>query len=289
METKGESTTLLLLVALIISTFLLKNIFGYFALYFITFLRNGTLKDIRNALYNKIISFPVSYFSEKRKGDTLARISADVLEIRMSFLAVLELIVREPLLIIFSIIAMCAISLKLTIFVFIFIPIAGLLIARIGKALKKDSSHVQKEQGYFLSLLDETLNGLKIIKIFNAEKHFKSRFLKSTQDHYKYYNQLLHRQNLAGPASEFFGVLVITAVLWYGGRMVLVEDALEPETFLVYLGLSYNILSPAKAISKASYNIMKGNAAAERILEILEAKNNLKNPTHPKEKTKGKN
>ena len=152
--------------------FLLKNLFGYLAMFFITFLRNGVLKDLRNDLYKKTVDLPVSYYSEKRKGDTISRITADVLEIQHSFLSLLELIVREPLTIIFAIIAMLLISVKLTVFVFIFIPISGAIISYIGKSLKSKSERVQREQGFFLSILDETLGGLKIIKGFNAENIF---------------------------------------------------------------------------------------------------------------------
>ncbi|MCW5519728.1 ABC transporter ATP-binding protein [Aureitalea sp. L0-47] len=266
----GEMNTLLVMIALVISTFLLKNFFGYLAMFFITFLRNGVLKDLRNDLYEKTVDLPVSYYSEKRKGDTMARISSDVLEIQHSFLSILELIVREPLMIIFTIVFMMLISVKLTIFVFIFIPVSGIIISRIGKSLKRHSDKVQKEQGFFLSILEETLGGLKIIKGFNAEKHFNNKFQESTGRFFKFSNTLLNRQNLASPASEFLGILVIAILLWFGGRMVLVDGTLKPAQFIAYMGLAYNILTPAKAISKASYNVKKGNAAAERVLEILE-------------------
>ena len=266
----GELNTLLFMICLVIGTFLLKNLFGYLAMYFITFLRNGVLKDLRNVLYEKIVDLPISYYSEKRKGDTMARISTDVLEIQHSFLSILELIIREPLMILFTIIAMLVISTKLTIFVFIFIPVSGFIISRIGKSLKKHSDKVQKEQGYFLSILEETLGGLKIIKGFNAESIFNKKFQKSTSRFFKFSNSLLNRQNLASPLSEFLGIVVIAILLWYGGSMVLVEKTLAPESFIVYMGLAYNILTPAKAISKASYSVKKGNAAAERVLTILE-------------------
>ena len=267
---------LLIVIALVISLFLLKNIFNYLAMYFITFLRNGVLKDIRNELYDKIISLPLSYFSEKRKGDIMARIGTDVLEIQHSFLSILELIFREPLTIIFTIIFMLTISVKLTIFVFIFIPVSGLLISLIGKSLKRKSDKVQREQGYFLSLLEETLGGLRIIKGFNAEDKFQDKFKNSTSRFNKFSNSLLNRTNLAKPTSEFLGIIVIAILLYYGGTMVLTEGSLDGSSFIAYMGLAYNILTPAKAISKASYDIKKGNAAAERVLEIIEAENPLK-------------
>jgi len=275
-KAEGIDDVLIFMVILVITTFLLKNLFSYLAMYFITFLRNGVLKDLRNELYEKTVQLPISYYSEKRKGDTIARITSDVLEIQHSFLSILELIVREPLMIIFTITAMFLISTQLTIFVFIFIPISGFLISLIGKSLKRKSDKVQKEQGYFLSILEETLGGLKVIKGFNAEKIFGSKFQTSTRRFYNFSNSLLNRQNLAGPTSEFLGITVIAILLWYGGQMVLnpktPETALDAGLFIVYMGLAYNILTPAKAISKASYSVKKGNAAAERVLEILETK-----------------
>tara|TARA_B100000795_G_scaffold112523_1_gene83395 strand:+ start:21422 stop:23248 length:1827 start_codon:yes stop_codon:yes gene_type:complete len=269
-EAHGEMSALTIMIVFVIATFLLKNFFGYLAMYFITFLRNGVLKDLRNELYRKTVDLPVSHYSEKRKGDTIARITNDVLEVQHSFLSILELIVREPLMILFTITAMLAISPKLTLFVFIFIPVSGFLISKIGKTLKSHSDKVQKEQGYFLSLLEETLGGLKIIKGFNAERIFSKRFEDSTMRFFKSSNTLLNRQNLASPTSEFLGIAVISILLWYGGSMVLVDKTLPAEAFIVYMGLAYNILTPAKAISKASYSVKRGNAAAERVLEILE-------------------
>lgn len=270
------SKSLILVIALVIILFFLKNIFNYLAMYFITFLRNGVLKDLRNALYKKITDLPISYYSEKRKGDTIARISTDVLEIQHSFLSILELIVREPLTIIFTIIMMLLISAELTVFVFIFIPISGFIISRIGKSLKKQSDSVQKEQGNFLSIVEETLSGLKVIKGFNSEHIFYNKFKESTQRFYNFSNSLLNRQNLASPTSEFLGISVIAILLWYGGKMVLIDNTLDGSSFIAYMGLAYNILTPAKAISKASYSVKKGNAAAERVLEILNTESPIK-------------
>ncbi len=268
-----EMSGLVLVIGLVLILFLLKNLFNYLAMYFITFLRNGVLKDVRNSMYQKIVDLPLSYYSEKRKGDVMARISSDVLEIQYSFLSILELIVREPLTILFTISVMFIISVKLTLFVFIFIPIAGMIISRIGKSLKKSSDKVQKEQGEFLSIIEETLGGLRIIKAFNAESKFYGTFKNSTERFFKYSNKLLNRQNLASPTGEFLGILVIGVLLWFGGKMVLIDKTLGASEFIAYMGLAYNILTPAKQISKALYGVKKGNAAAERILEILEKKN----------------
>ena len=274
-EADGPQRALLYMIILIISLFLLKNLFNYLALFFITFLRNGVLRDLRDEIYNKVITLPISYYSEKKKGDIIARISGDVNEVKNSMLSVLELIVKEPLTIVFAIVAMFMISVKLTIFVFIFIPVAGFIISRIGKSLKRKSDKVQREQGVFLSTLEETLGGLKVIKGFNAEKRFYSKFQESTNRFYNFSNTLMNRQNLASPTSEFLGIATIAALLWYGGNMVMVEKTLSGGAFIGYMALAYQILTPAKAISKASYQVKAGNAAAERVLEIIETTSEL--------------
>ena len=276
---KGEVYTLTILVVLIISLFLLKNLFNYMGLFYIAYLRNGVLKDLRDKLYKKIVELPISFYSEKRKGDIIARMTSDVQEVQNSFLAVLELIVKEPLTIIFTIVMMVVISPQLTLFVFIFIPISGYIISLIGKQLKKKSDKVQQENGHILSNLEETLSGLKIIKAFNAEGRFTKFFQQSTQRHFHFSNDLMHRKNLASPVSEFLGIIVIAILLLYGGRMVILDGSLDGASFIAYMGLAYNILTPAKAISKASYGVKKGNAAAERVLSVLETKN----PIHNKE------
>lgn len=284
-ETDGPQRALLYMIILIISLFLLKNLFNYLALFFITFLRNGVLRDLRDEIYNKVITLPISYYSEKKKGDIIARISGDVNEVKNSMLSVLELIVKEPLTIAFAIIAMFMISVKLTIFVFIFIPVSGFIISRIGKSLKRKSDKVQREQGLFLSTLEETLGGLKVIKGFNAEKRFNTKFQDSTNRFYHFSNTLMNRQNLASPTSEFLGIATIAALLWYGGNMVMVEQTISGGSFIAYMALAYQILTPAKAISKASYQVKAGNAAAERVLEILDTKSSLEDLPNATTKT----
>lgn len=284
-KSEGSDDVLIYMVGFVIGSFLLKNIFNYLAMFFITFLRNGVLKDLRNNLYNKITNLPLAFYSEKRKGDTMSRISTDVLEIQHSFLSILELIVREPLTIVFTIASMFIISVKLSLFVLIFIPVSGFVISLIGKSLKRNSNKVQKEQGYFLSIVDETLSGLKVIKGFNGERIFRAKFEDSTKRFYNYSNKLLNKQNLAGPTSEFLGISVIAALLWYGGQMVLNEKTLDPSLFLVYMGLAYQILTPAKAISKASYSVKRGNAAAERVMEILHTESALEDLPNATKKT----
>ena len=276
---------LLLVVSLIISLFLLKNIFGYLANYFMVFLRNGVVRDLRNAVYKKTIELPLSFFTEQKKGDIMARVTNDVSTLQYSMLPVLELIAREPLMIIFTIIMMLIISVKLTLFVFIFIPLSGLIISTIGKSLKRKSDRVQKEQGSILSTLEETLTGLRIIKGFNAEDRFNTKFQESSERFFNFSNKLLNRQNLASPTSEFLGILVISILLWYGGKLVLVDQTLDGSSFIAYMGLAYNIMVPAKAISRGLYNIKQGNAAAERIQEIIDTKNPLKDKIDSTEKT----
>ena len=282
---EDEISALVFICGIVILLFFLKNLFGYLAAFFITFLRNGVLRDMRDAIYDKILELPVSYFSEKRKGDTISRITADVNEVQYSFLSILELIVREPLTIIFTIIAMLLMSVKLTLFVFIFLPISGFIISLIGKKLKKQSDLAQRENGYFLSLVEETLSSLKIVKGFTAEEKFRARFRESTNRLKRILDSLINRQNLASPTSEFLGIFVIVIILWFGGNMVLVDGTLAPATFIAFLGLAYNILTPAKQISKASYNVKKGDAAAERIFQVLEAETNIKDDPAAIEKT----
>lgn len=276
---------LIMVISLVLVLFLLKNIFNYLAMYVITFLRNGVLQDVRNAMYQKITELPIAYFSEKRKGDVIARVTTDVLEIQHSFLSILELIIREPLTMLFTLLIMFSISPKLTLFVFVFIPISGLIISKIGKSLKKKSDRVQKEQGEFLSIVEETLGGLRVIKAFNAENRFIKNFKNSTNRFFKFSNALLNRQNLASPTGEFLGILVIGVLLWYGGQLVIVEQSLDAASFIGYIALAYNFLTPAKAISKASYGVQKGNAAAERVLEVLETKNPIAEIENPVEKS----
>ncbi len=269
----GIGYTLSIMVFVIISIFLLKNLCDYLAMFFITFLRNGILRDMRNAMYKKTLDLPLAFFSEKRKGDTISRIAGDVNEVQTSLLSILELIVKEPLTIIFTIIMMFTISIKLTFFVFVFIPLSGYVISIIGKRLKKQSTRAQQEQGTFLSTIEETLGGLKVVKGYNSENYFNTVFQESTSRFFNLSNSISNRQNLASPVSEFMGIMVIAILLWYGGHMVLIEKTLNGASFIAYMGLAYNILTPAKSISKASYSIKRGNAAAERVLEILEQEN----------------
>lgn len=272
--TKLEPTdALLLTISLVIITFLLKNLFNFLGLQHLMKLKTGVLRDLRDTMYSKIVELPVSYYSEKRKGDVMARMLGDVNEVQNSFFAILELIVKEPLTIVFSLIAMFSISWKLTLFVFIFIPISGLLISKIGKSLKGQSIRAQQENGFLISIVEETLSGLKVVKAFNSEGYFRNIFTGSTDRLYTLTNKIGKKNNLASPLSEFLGIVVISVLLFYGGNLVLVDQSLKGSLFIAYIGLAYNILTPAKAISKAAYQVKNGIAAAERVFEVLETPN----------------
>jgi subfamily B ATP-binding cassette protein MsbA len=277
----GPEFALLLVIGIVSITFLLKNLFNYLASNHLMHLKNGVLKDLRNSMYNKIINLPVSYYSEKRKGDIMARMLGEVNDVQNSFFSILELIVKEPMTIIFTLIGMIAISFKLTLFVFIFIPLSGLLISKIGKSLRSKSEKVQYENGYLISIVEESLSGLKVVKSYNAESNFKEKFDDSVTRVLKLSNSIGKKNNLATPLSEFLGIITICVLLWFGGKMVLVDTLpngkalLDGAKFLAYMGLAYNILTPAKAISKASYSVKNGLAAAQRVFEVLEVKNEI--------------
>ena len=264
-----ESKALFFVIIVIIISFLLKNLFNYLAIFFITFLRNGVVRDIQNNLYSKFLSFSSSFQTSNRKGDAISRITSDVSEIQRSFLAVLEMLIREPLTIIFALIAMMSISIKLTIYVLVFIPLTGWIISIIGKTLKSKSEKVQNELGRLISNVDETLSGLSIIQIFTAEDIFKKMFSKISNRLYVFSNKLAQRQSLASPISEFLGIFVIGIILFIGGRLVLIDGVLSGSAFIAYMGLAYGVLTPAKGFAKAIYSVRKGNAAASRVIEYL--------------------
>lgn len=269
----GANAALLLTISLVIVTFLLKNLFNFLGLQQLTLLKNGVLRDLRQAMYQKIVSLPISFYSEKRKGDMMARMLGDVGEVQNSFFNILELIIKEPMTIIFSLIVMFNISWKLTLFVFIFIPISGAIISKIGKSLKGQSLRAQQEGGFLISIVEETLSGLKVVKAFNAEKYFEGIFGGSTERLHDLSNKIGKKNNLASPFSEFLGIVVISVLLFYGGNLVLVDKTLSGSLFITYIGLAYTILTPAKAISRASYQVKNGIAAAERVFEVLETPN----------------
>jgi subfamily B ATP-binding cassette protein MsbA len=273
----GEINVLFFICLLSLSLFFFKNLFRYLASYVITFLRTGIVKDLRDKLYTKIVELPLAYFSEKRKGDIIARMTSDVQEVENSILTSIETIVREPLTVIISITIMLFMSLKLTLFVFILLPVSGFIISSISKKLKANSVKAQKETGNFLSFIEETLTGLRIIKGFNAESVIAEKFNNSTLSFRKLMTSVFHRQTLASPMSEFLGSATIIAILWYGGAEVINKtSALDSSKFLGYILLFYTVLNPIKLITTTFYNIQKGEASAERIMTILNTKNSIK-------------
>ena len=273
----GEISVLLFICILSLSLFFFKNLFRYLASYVITFLRTGIVKDLRDKLYHKIVELPVAYFSEKKKGDIIARMTSDVQEVENSILTSIEVIVREPLTVIISISIMLFMSVKLTLFVFILLPISGFIISSISKKLKANSAKAQKETGNFLSFIEETLTGLRIIKGFNAENVIEDKFNNSTTSFRQLMTSVFHRQTLASPMSEFLGSATIIAILWYGGVEVINKtSALDSSKFLGYILLFYTVLNPIKLITTTFYNIQKGEASAERIMTILNTENSIK-------------
>ncbi|WP_165730181.1 ABC transporter ATP-binding protein [Polaribacter sp. 20A6] len=273
----GEINVLLFICLLSLSLFFFKNLFRYLASYAIAFLRTGIVKDLRDNLYNKIVELPIAYFSEKRKGDIIARMTGDVQEVENSIISSVQTIVREPLTVVISITIMLYMSLKLTLFVFILLPVSGFIISSISKKLKSKSAKAQKETGNFLSFIEETLTGLKIIKGFNAEHVIAKKFNNSTLHFKQLMTSVYHRQTLASPMSEFLGSATIIAILWYGGTEVLSNTGnLKASQFLGYIVLFYTVLNPIKLITTTFYNIQKGEASAERIMTVLNTENTIK-------------
>tara|TARA_R110002073_G_scaffold8207_5_gene45861 strand:+ start:73425 stop:75260 length:1836 start_codon:yes stop_codon:yes gene_type:complete len=283
-EAEGVLVTLSVICFVLIGLFFFKNLFRYLATYQLAYINNGIIRDLQDAIYNKMITLPISYFSEKRKGDLISRMTLDVQAVQASFLSTLETIFRDPITIIITLIMMFSMSINLTLFVFILLPVSGFIISAIGKKLKANSMKAQKEGGRFLSFIEETLTGLRVIKGFNAEKVIEKRFNQSTGLYGKLMTKVTQRQALASPTSEFLGALTIIGILWFGGNLVLSEtnnSGLDAPTFFTYIGLFYSVLAPVKSISSAVSKIQKGDASAERILEILETENDIKDVENP--------
>jgi len=275
----NEGTIKALFIVCIISVclFFFKDLSKYLASSSLAVLRNGVIKDIRNKLYDKIVSLPISYFSEKRKGDIISRMSNDVKEVEMSFLTSLESVFRDPINVIIILATMITISLKLTFFVILLLPVSGIIISSLSKRLKANSLKAQSETGIFLSFIEETLTGLRVIKAFNAESRISKKFKDSTFKFYKLMNRVLFRQSLGAPLSEFLGAATIISILWFGGRLVLSNQSnLKPEEFLTFILLFYLVLGPVKVVTAAFYSIRKGMGSADRILEILDMESSIK-------------
>jgi subfamily B ATP-binding cassette protein MsbA len=276
MQENGKEQALIFVAIFLVITVFLKTGFYYLANYILVFIRNGVVRDIRILLYKKILKLPLGFYSEERKGDIMARITGDVTEVENSIMNSLEMMIKNPILIIVSVFAMIYMSWSLTLFVGIMFPIAGFIIGKIGKSLKKESRKGQDKMGEILSIVEEDLSGLRVIKSFNAEKTAEARFGKANQSYFGIMNQLMWRRHLAHPTSEFLGTAVIMIVLWYGGQLILNEkSALDASGFIVYLILFYSIINPAKAFSTALYSIEKGLASMDRIDKILLTKSEI--------------
>jgi subfamily B ATP-binding cassette protein MsbA len=267
----------------IIITIFIKNLFRYLAMFFIAPIRNGVVKDMRNNLFQKILVLPLSYYSDERKGDIMSRMTADVREIEWSIMNSLEMVFREPITIIISLALMVLMSWQLTLLALVLLPISGFFIGRIGKSLKRSSTLEKEKTGVLLSMMEETLGGLRIIKAFNAERVVKQKFEKENSDYTNIMVKVYRRVDLSSPLSEFMGITVFVTILYVGGQMVLGEHpTMNGAVFITYLALFSQLIAPAKAFTTAYYNIQKGLASAERVNKILNAEVTIKDAEHPK-------
>ena len=270
-DQSGKTKGLLFICLLVAVVFAVKNIFRYLALFIMAPIRNGVIKDLRNKIYKRILSLPLSYFSEKRKGDLLTRNSVDVVEVEWGVLGTLEAFFKEPLTIVLYLIALFYISPKLTLTVLLVLPLTGLLIGYIGKSLKRASLRAQDKQSDLLSILEESIGGLRIIKSFNSEKKLGGKFEDKNVEHKNMMNAVLRRKDMASPLTEILAIMVVVFVLYFGGRMVLGGDAqLSAESFITFMLIFSQIISPAKAFTASYYRIIKGMASMERIEEIID-------------------
>lgn len=269
-NTKGKVTTLGLICMLMIVFIMLKNFFLYLSYYILNPLKNKVVNQLREDLYDKMLRLPIGFFNEKRKGDLMSRMSNDVGEVEGSVVGTLEGWIRDPLTIVVTLTVLFLISVQLTLFILILIPVLGLVIGRITKSLKRHSQEVAQKNGETFSIIDETLGGLRVIKAFNIEKILRQKFLRTSDELLRAKNNIAYRRDLASPLSEVLGVLMFTIVLYYGGRLVLRGELLEASAFLGFLGIFYNIINPAKSLSTSFSNMRKGAAAINRIEEILQ-------------------
>lgn len=286
----GPTATLALLATLLVLMTGLKTGVTFLASYFIIPMRNGIVRDIRNFVFDKMVFLPISFFTQERKGDVMARMTGDVGEIENSIMASLDMMFKNPIMILVCLTMMIVISWQLTIFVLILLPLAGLVMGKVGKRLKRQSLEQQSQWGLLLSNIEESLGGLRIIKAFNAETKIRDRFHRENTLFYKLSNRIARRQSLAHPMSEFLGTLAIAIVLWFGGALILSgASSMNAASFIYYMVIFYSIINPAKDLSKAMYSIQKGLASMERVDKILNADNPIKDPETPRfiEKLKG--
>ncbi len=282
-ETWGPVATLAILACTLVVMTALKTGATYLGSYFIVPLRSGVVRDIRNTLYDKIVSLPIGFFSTERKGDVMARMSGDVAEIESSVMASLDMLFKNPVMIIACLAMMIVVSWQLTLFVLVLLPLAGLVMGRVGKRLKRKSLELQQQWGTLMSQIEETLGGLRIIKAFNAEYKMERRFHEGTQVFFDMSNSVARRQSLAHPMSEFLGTVTISIVLVFGGALILSgHSSIEAPSFIYYMIIFYSVINPAKDLSKAVYAIQKGMASLTRVDAILSADNPIKSPAVPK-------
>ncbi len=278
-DSSGASVALATLAAMLVVMTLLKTGASYLSMFFMVPLRNGVVRDIRNQMYAKILSLPIGFFTDTRKGDVMARLSGDVQEVEASVMSSLDMLFKNPILIVVYLATMLFFSWQLTIFVLILLPVAGLVMGRVGKSLKRKSLRAQQLWGTILSTAEESIGGLRVIKAFNAERHMERKFTSETQSFFSMSNAIARRNSLAHPMSEFLGTTAIAIVLWFGGALILSGDsAIDAPTFILYMVIFYSIINPAKDLSKATYTIQKGMAAMQRIDAILMADNPIKSP-----------
>ena len=279
----GQSTTLALLAAALVVMTALKTGATYLSAYFIIPLRSGVVRDIRNFMYDKILHLPIGFFTNERKGDVMARMTGDVAEIENSVTSSLDMLFKNPVMIIVCLATMIFISWQLTIFVLILLPLAGLVMGNVGKRLKRTSLETQNQWGTLMTFIEETLGGLRIFKAFNAEKSMMNRFADGSQKYFDLFNRVARRQALAHPMSEFLGTVTIAIVLWFGGSLILADNSpgITAPSFIYYMVIFYSIINPAKDLSRAVYAIQKGLASMERVDRILEAENPIKSPDSP--------
>ena len=285
-DEKGKVEALFFICILVLVTFFFRNLFRYLSLYFLTPVRNGVVHDMRMDLHKKVISLPLPFFTEKRKGDITARMTSDLVEIEWSIMSSLEMLFKDPLNIILYLATLIVISPQLTIFVVILFPVTGIVIGLIGRSLKKSSDKGQKKMGDLLSIIDENISGLRIIKAFNAEAHINRNFEKDSFEYNSIMTKLLRKKDLSSPMSEFLSTIVMVIVMWFGGQLVLSDNsALTAQEFIGYILIFSQIIPPAKSLTTSYYHIQKGSASAQRIYEILDAENEIieaKNPKHIK-------
>jgi len=273
----GAGATLLFVGVFIILATFLKVGFAYAAAYEAVYIRNGVVRDIRHQIFHKILYLSLSFFSEERKGDIMARVTGDVTEVENSVMSSLDMFLKNPVLIVVFLISLLVMSPSMTLFIFLVLPIAGFIIGRVGRSLKKVSREGQDKMGTLLSVIEETLGGLRIIKAFNAEKKMNDHFDNELNDYRLIMNRLMRRRELAHPMSEFLGTIVIVVVVWFGGTLILGNNSeLTGPEFIAYLGIFYQIINPAKAFTQALYSIQKGLAAMDRIDMILLAESKIK-------------